>query len=238
MRIAAFSDVHSNLQALSSALEDMAGGSVDLRVCCGDLVGYGPNPDEVIGIIRGGNVPTVMGNYDEGVGFLLEDCGCAYRTPGERETGEESLRWTKENSSEETRRFLRGLPRSMRLEWEGARALFVHGSPRRLNEYLYEDRPEDSLKRMLEPLGVDVLVFGHTHIPYHRVVGGVHMVNVGSLGKPKDGDPRACYSLIDLGDGPGVEFRRVDYPVEETARAITEAGLPRELGEALIRGGE
>ncbi len=125
----------------------------------------------------------------------------------------------------------------MRLEWEGDRALFVHGSPRRLNEYLYEDRPEDSLKRMLEPLGVDVLVFGHTHIPYHRVVGGVHMVNVGSLGKPKDGDPRACYALIDLGDGPGVEFRRVDYPVEETARAITEAGLPRELGEALIRGG-
>ncbi len=210
---------------------------MDLRVCCGDLVGYGPNPDEVIGIIRGGNVPTVMGNYDEGVGFLLGDCGCAYRTPGERERGEGSLRWTKENSSEETRRFLRGLPRSMRLEWEGDRALFVHGSPRRLNEYLYEDRPEDSLKRMLEPLGVDVLVFGHTHIPYHRVVGGVHMVNVGSLGKPKDGDPRACYALIDLGDGPGVEFRRVDYPVEETARAITEAGLPRELGEALIRGG-
>jgi predicted phosphodiesterase len=132
--------------------------------------------------------------------------------------------------------FLRGLPREIRRSVDGWEVLFVHGSPRRINEYLYEDRPESSVLRMLEPLGVDCLVMGHTHVPYHRVVGGFHVVNVGSVGKQKDGDPRARYALIDFG-GISVEFRRVSYPVEETVKALRESGLPEELVKILRDGG-
>lgn len=115
--------------------------------------------------------------------------------------------------------------------------MLVHGSPRRINEYLYEDRPDASLRRMLEPLQVDALVCGHTHKPYHRVVDGVHVINDGSVGKPKDGDSRACYVLITIYEEIGVEFKRVEYPVWSVADEIKEAGLPDSFADALLTGG-
>jgi len=235
MRAAVFSDVHSNLLALEAVMVDAAGRRVDFMLCCGDLVGYGPFPNEVIEALRG--VPTVMGNYDEGVGFDLDDCGCAYTSAEEEVVGARSLKWTREKVTDANKAFLRGLPREIRRGVDGVEVLFVHGSPRRINEYLYEDRPESSVLRMLEPLGVDCLVMGHTHVPYHRVVGGFHVVNVGSVGKQKDGDPRARYALIDFDGGVSVEFVRVSYPVEETVDALRENGLPEALMKILRDGG-
>jgi putative phosphoesterase len=234
MRAAVFSDVHSNLPALEAVLEDALGQSVDFMVCCGDLVGYGPFPNEVIDAVR--EIPTVMGNYDEGVGFGLDDCGCAFTNAEEEAMGRRSLDWTKKRMSDVNKAFLRGLPREFRRSVDGREVLFVHGSPRRINEYLYEDRPESSVVRMLEPLGVDCLVIGHTHIPYHRVVGSFHVVNVGSVGKQKDGDPRARYALIDFDGGVSVEFRKVSYPVEDTIGALMDSGLPMELVEIFRTG--
>jgi putative phosphoesterase len=235
MRAAVFSDVHSNLPALEAVMGDASERSVDFMVCCGDLVGYGPFPNEVIEALR--EVPTVMGNYDEGVGFDLDDCGCAFTSVEEEAVGMRSLEWTKEKVTDVNKAFLRGLPREIRRGVDGVEVLFVHGSPRRINEYLYEDRPESSLLRMLEPLGVDCLVMGHTHVPYHRVVGGFHVVNVGSVGKQKDGDPRARYAVIDFSGGVSVEFVRVSYPVEETVEALRERGLPEALVKILRDGG-
>ena len=204
-------------------------------VCCGDLVGYGPFPNEVIEAVR--EIPTVMGNYDEGVGYDLDDCGCAFTSAEEEAVGMRSLEWTRNTVSDFNKAFLRGLPREIRRSVDGVEVLFVHGSPRRINEYMYEDRPESSVMRMLEPLGVDCLVMGHTHVPYLRVVGGFHVVNVGSVGKQKDGDPRARYALIDFDGGVSVEFRRVGYPVEETVDALLGSGLPLELADIFRTGG-
>ncbi len=235
--MAVFSDVHSNIQALRNVLADIREQNPDAVYCLGDLVGYGPRPNEVVSLLKTLEVPTVMGNYDDGVGYERDDCGCAYTTTQEKLDGQASIDWTTRAVTPENKEYLRGLEKSITVEAGGRRLLLVHGSPRRVNEYLYEDRPEASLRRMLEPLQIDVLVCGHTHKPYHRVVDGVHVVNDGSVGKPKDGDPRACYALIIVAEEIRVEFRRVDYPVQSVADEIRGVGLPAAFAEALVTGG-
>jgi len=200
-------------------------------------VGYGPRPNEVVSLLKELEIPIVMGNYDDGVAYERGDCGCAYTTKEEKADGQESIDWTTRVVTKANKEYLRGLEKQITVEADGRRLLLVHGSPRRVNEYLYEDRPEASLRRMLEPLQVDVLVCGHTHKPYHRVVDGVHVINDGSVGKPKDGDPRACYALITVADGIEAEFRRVEYPVLSVADEIREAGLPEAFADALLTGG-
>lgn len=233
MLLAAFSDVHGNRHALEAVLADIRQHSPDFIVCLGDLVGYGAFPNEVIETIRAASISTVMGNYDDGVGFDKEECGCAYTDPADIARGDRSLRWTQQVVTAENKAWLRSLPRELRFEVEGRRILCVHGSPRRINEYLYEDRPERSLERMLAGLGADVVLCGHTHLPYQRSVGRVDLINVGSAGKPKDGDPRAGYALIELGDQVRASFPRVEYEVEAAARAIEATDLPHEFAEAL-----
>jgi len=205
--------------------------------CLGDLVGYGPRPNEVISLLKTLEIPTVMGNYDDGVGYERGDCGCAYTTTQERMDGQVSIDWTTRTVTQANKEYLRGLEKSIMVEAEGRRLLLVHGSPRRINEYLYEDRPKASLNRMLESLNIDALVCGHTHKPYHRVVDGVQVINDGSVGKPKYGDPGACYALISVAAEIEVEFRRVEYPVQSMVDEIEEAGLPEGFAESLLTGG-
>jgi diadenosine tetraphosphatase ApaH/serine/threonine PP2A family protein phosphatase len=114
----------------------------------------------------------------------------------------------------------------------------VHGSPRKVNEYLYEDRPDNSLERLLDLVESDVLVCGHTHIPYHRILpSGRHVVNAGSVGKPKDDDPRACYAVLEAnGSGLRVEFIRVPYDVERAAKSIEATEMPDEFAQMLREG--
>jgi len=234
MLIAAFSDVHGNLHALDAVLGDIAQRGADRVVCLGDLVGYGAFPDEVIARVRAEGIATLAGNYDDGVGFDREDCGCAYRTAQERALGDASLRWTKAAVSDEHKAWLGSLPREIRMDVAGKRLLCVHGSPRRINEYLFEDRPQASLERIVAAAEADVMLAGHTHLAYHKTVGGAHLINVGSAGKPKDGDPRAGYALVEVGEAVSATFPRVAYEVEAAARAIEAAeGLPDEFARAL-----
>lgn len=238
MRVAIFSDVHGNLPALDAVLNDIMVQRVDRVYCLGDLVGYAPFPNEVIDIIRREGIPTIMGNYDDGVGFDRDECGCAYREPEERRLGDLSLQWTKAHVTPENKAFLRSLHREIRFEADGKKFLLVHGSPRRINEYLFEDRPLSSFRRLAETVQADVVVYGHTHRPYAKEVGGVIFVNDGSAGKPKDGDPRACYALIQVRNGRvTVDFRRVAYDVAAIADAIRQSDLPDQFAEQLERGG-
>ncbi len=200
MLLAAFSDIHGNRHALEAVLTDLRAHHPDRVVCLGDLVGYGAFPNEVIDALRAADFPTITGNYDDGVGFDREECGCAYTEPADIERGDRSLRWTQAQVRPENKAWLRSLPRELRFEAAGRRVLVVHGSPRRLNEYLFENRPETSLERMFASLEADVILCGHTHLPYHRRIGGVDLINVGSVGRPKDGNPRACYALVELGE--------------------------------------
>lgn len=233
MRIAIFSDIHGNLQALEAVLADIDDQQVDAVFCLGDLVGYGASPNEVIGRIRAKGFPTVVGNYDDGVGFDRDDCGCAYREESERERGQRSLMWTRAHVTAQNKEYLQTLVPEIRFEMDGKRVLLVHGSPRKINEYLFEDRPLSSFQRLAASSDADLIVFGHTHKPYVKDVDGVRFLNVGSVGKPKDGDWRACYAILD----PEVTFRRVPYDVAAAAAAIRATDLPHEFALDIESGG-
>jgi putative phosphoesterase len=238
MRLAILSDIHANHPALLNVIDDIETQRIDVTYCLGDLVGYGPHPNRVIDTIRDMGYRTIMGNYDEGIGFEKGGCGCAYITDEERSNGQKSIEWTTESVTPDNKEFLRNRRDRIEFTVDGYRFLLVHGSPRRINEYLYEDRPSASLRRILEPLEIEVMVCGHTHKQYHRQVDGIHIINDGSVGKPKDGDPRGCYAIIDTDGGISVTFRRVEYPAERVAEEIIKAGLPRAYAEALLTGGK
>ncbi len=233
MRIALFSDIHGNKHALEAVLEEIDRVRTDAVYCLGDLVGYGAYPNEVIELIRGRAIPTIMDNYDDGVGFDKDDCGCAYKGAEMRHLGDISLQWSKEQVTAENKAFLRSLHSNIRFEAAGKRVLLVHGSPRKINEYLFEDRPLFSLERIARESEADLLAFGHTHLPYQKDVLGVRFVNDGSVGKPKDGNTRAGYALVEIGDGIDVTFRRVAYDVAAAAAAVRAAGLPTLFADLL-----
>jgi len=227
--IAIFSDLHGNLAAGEAVLAAIDAEAPDAAYCLGDLVGYGPLPNETAALIRGRGIPTIMGNYDDGAGFDRDGCGCAYTDAGEEARGQRSLMWTRRATTDETKAYLRTLVPEIRLEVEGVRLRLVHGSPRKMNEYLFADRDERSLERIARGADCDVLVFGHTHRPWVREIAGVLMVNEGSVGKPKDGDPRAAWALLTVtaGEPVAVDIRRVPYDVAAMAAAIRAAdGLP------------
>jgi diadenosine tetraphosphatase ApaH/serine/threonine PP2A family protein phosphatase len=178
-----------------------------------------------------------MGNYDDGVGFDLDDCGCVYKDPDDVLRGQQSLLWTRQHTTDESKATLRSLPIQIRLQDRKPTALLVHGSPRRINEYLFEDRPQATFERIAAAAGADVLLFGHTHLPYQKSVGGTLFVNAGSVGKPRDGDPRAGYVILELARRPRVVFRRVGYDVAAAVRAVRESGLPQHFADLLETGG-
>lgn len=235
MSITIFSDIHGNLPALDAVLEDIDNRGLNKLYCLGDLVGYGTFPNEVIATIRDRDIPTIMGNYDQGVGHNSDDCGCAYKTETAKALGQRSIAWSNANTTDENKAFLRGLCSHIRLEMDGLRVLLVHGSPRKVNEYLYEDRPNSSFERILDQAKADVMVCGHTHLPYHKILpSGRHVINAGSVGKPKDGDPRACYVVLEVEDGSvKVEFVRVEYDVMKTVEAIHATTMPFEFASML-----
>lgn len=256
MKIALFSDIHANLPALEAVFEDMERRSPDVVYCLGDLVGYAPWPNEVIAEIRRRGIPTIAGNYDQGIGLHSDDCGCAYKTDKEKAMGAISISYTNEIVKENARQYLRMLPAHLMVKFDfGAEKfnmLLVHGSPRKINEYLFEDRPDDSFLRIMHQADADIMAFGHTHKPYHKELiekgeNGKryrHAINIGSVGKPKDGNARACYVILELDENtsvnsPGsvkVEFIRVEYDVEKAAKAVVSSPLPDEYAEMLRKG--
>jgi len=254
MKIALFSDIHANMPALEACLADIERRQPDQIFCLGDLVGYNIWANEVVQEIRRRGIPTIAGNYDFGIGRCSDDCGCAYKTDEEKANGAVSIAFTNQIMQPAERQYLRELPKHVRVEIEMREGepislLLVHGSPRKINEYLFEDRDEKSLKRILEGANADILCFGHTHKPYHRVLNNGtaselhfrHAVNIGSVGKPKDGDARGCYVLLDVDENSDlkdeksvrVEFVRFGYDVEKAATAVEESPLPAAYAKAL-----
>lgn len=237
MRIAIISDIHGNLPALDAVLADIQTQTFDALYCLGDLVGYAPFPNEVTARIHEMRIPTIIGNYDDGVGFDRDECGCAYRDPVEKERGDRSLMWTRRRVTHDNKAFLRELVKEIRVDVDGKRVLMVHGSPRKMNEYLFEDRPVSSFQRIAASSAADIIVFGHTHKPYTKRVDGVLFVNAGSVGKPKDGDWRACYAILEPAATEPVQFVRVPYDLPAVTAAIRASDLPDEFATDLERGG-
>jgi predicted phosphodiesterase len=248
MRYALISDIHANLPAFQAVYADITRRTdVGAVYHLGDLVGYAPWPNEVVGLIAATGMTGVAGNYDSTVGVDYKHCGCRYEDPRQEELSHLSYAWTRQHVSPKTKAFLAGLPFRIDLlpnggHAAGPRVILVHGTPTLNTVYWGEDRSDDFCLKMASQAGAkagDVLAFGHTHLPWHREVGGIHFVNTGSVGRPKDGDWRAGYVLLDVGRGAvDVEFVRVEYDVESAIRGIQESELPVDFAEFLRTGGQ
>jgi putative phosphoesterase len=256
MRIALFSDIHANLPALEACFESIDQQKPDTIYCLGDLVGYNVWPNEVINAIRRRGIPTIAGNYDQGIGLMRDECGCAYKSDIEKDMGKISIWYTNSIVKFEERKYLRTLPAHIKVEFQlnndKLNLLLVHGSPRKINEYLFEDRDEKSLLRIMEQADADIMCFGHTHKPYHRIMPTAttgnpyyrHAINIGSVGKPKDGTPKGCYVMVTINEDSSttnknavqVEFIRFDYDVEKAAKAVEDSPLPNAYAEMLRNG--
>jgi putative phosphoesterase len=233
--VAVITDIHANLPALEAALERIEALGIETVYCGGDLVGYGPHPDEVCALIRDRGIPAIYGNYDFAIARDMEDCGCAYITQADRELGERSVAWTLAHTGNASKAFMRELPFDLRFAVGASSVHLVHGSPRKVNEYLFEDKPARLFERLAGAEDADVLVFGHTHKPWVRSYGTVRFVNCGSVGKPKDGDPRGAFAVLDARSGSlEVTIERVEYDAEAVAAAVRAAGLPAELADKLV----
>src|ERR687891_482692 len=234
-RVAVITDIHANLPALEAALERIDELVIEDVYCGGDLVGDGPHPNEVGALIAERGIPTIYGNYDYTIGRDLEDCGCAYVDQHDRELGQRSVEWTLAHADERSKAFMRELPFDLRFTVGEAAVHLVHGSPRKVNEYLFEDKPASLYERLAAGEEADVLVFGHTHKPWVRQYGGVLFVNCGSVGKPKDGDPRGAFAVLDASAGSlEVSIERVAYDAAAVAGEVRAAGLPGEFADKLL----
>jgi putative phosphoesterase len=234
-RVAVITDIHANLPALEAVLEAIQRTDLDAIYCGGDLVGYGPHPNGVCALVEERRIPTIYGNYDYAIARDLEDCGCAYRDQHDRDLGQLSVAWTLEHTDQRSKHFMRTLPFDLRFEIDGRSVRLVHGSPRKVNEYMFADKPARTFERIAAGADCHVLVFGHTHQPWVAEYGGVLFANCGSVGKPKDGDPRAAYGVLEIDAGKVVaDIERVEYDVAAVARDVESAGLPGEYAEKLV----
>jgi putative phosphoesterase len=234
-RVAVITDIHANLPALQAALARIDALGVEQIYCGGDLVGYGPHPNEVCALIAERDIPTIYGNYDHATARDLTDCGCAYVDRHDRELGQCSIEWTLAHTNARSKTFMRELPFDLRFEVGATSVHLVHGSPRNVNEYLFEDKPARLYERLVVAEEGGVLVFGHTHRPWVREHGGVLFVNCGSVGKPKDGDPRGAFAVLDASSGElRVTIERVTYDADAVAAEVRSAGLPGEYADKLV----
>jgi predicted phosphodiesterase len=247
MRYALISDVHANLPALEAVLRDIATRErIEATYHLGDLVGYAPWPNEVVEALITRGISGVAGNYDSTTAMSYKHCGCQYEDPRQEKLSHLSYAWTRAHVSARTRTMLGALPFRIDLRPNGGHVagptvVLVHGNQVLNTVYVHENRSDAFLEKMGGALGAragDVVCCGHTHVPWHRVVAGVHYVNTGSVGRPKDGDWRASYVLLDVTEATvAVEIVRVEYDVEAAARAIIASDLPDDFADHLRQGG-
>lgn len=224
MRLAVLADVHSNLHALRVASEMIRERGPDMVICAGDIVGYGAFPDECCSEVERLCALSIAGNHDRSA--VSGDFS------GMNPFATAAMLWTVRRLGDGAKEFLASLEAASRFDAGGLRAAVFHGSPDDPDEYVYEaDVGEETLGRS----GGDIVVMGHTHVPYVKRVGGGLVLNPGSVGQPRDGDPRGSFAVVDTGD-LACEIVRFSYPVEAAAEAILSSGLPRILAERLAVG--
>ncbi|MDY6819026.1 MAG: metallophosphoesterase family protein [Halobacteriales archaeon] len=218
MRIGAISDIHANAVALEAVLEDMP--TVDLTVCAGDVVGYNPWPGECVETVREREIPTILGNHDR---MVVSD-----RNFRGNQMARAGVRHAKETLTEEQLAWLEALPVEARLA--DGRISLVHGHPQDPDHYTY---PAEFRPGLLGD--EELLLMGHTHVQHHEIYSDGMIVNPGSVGQPRDSDPRAAYAVIDL-DARTVDERRVEYDIDTVQEAVRAAGLPERTGRRLAKG--
>ena len=228
MRIAFISDIHSNIHAFERVLEELEKEDVDKIYCCGDIVGYNAFPSECIRLVKEKIDGSVMGNHDYAT--LTGNTGWF------NEYGVEGVNYARRTISEEDMDFLESLETHIYLKVDKLRIYITHGSPRdEIFEYIFPDSRDELLLTLADMAKADVLVMGHTHIPMERRIKGKIFLNPGSVGQPRDGNPKASFMIFDT-ESREAHFKRVSYDIDKTAKAIIEKGLPRFLAQRLYLG--
>ena len=238
MRIALVGDVHANLPALEAVLNHARRQGVEVVWNVGDFIGYGAFPNEVIHRLQEEQALSIAGNYDRKV----------VRFKKKRETWRKkkqaqkflAFQWARATLSKKNLKYLRSLPQERELQVEGQRVLLTHGSPDSASEHLTPDTPEERLRALASGIQADLVVCGHSHRAFVRDVDGVRFINTGSVGRPDDGDPRACYAVLEMRQGADGEYRvrhyRLTYDVERAVAALRERGLPEAFAQMTIQG--
>jgi putative phosphoesterase len=228
LRALILSDIHSNLPAFKAVLEDA--GPVDYIFSAGDIVGYGPWPNECIDLSKELGFNSVAGNHDDAcaTGIIMNFNPYA----------EEAVRITRRLLRAENFEYLARLPRSLKWNLGVHRLTIFHGSPRDpLDEYIFPYTADSVLEAFLQQTSSEILILGHTHIPFFRRFGERLIINPGSVGQPRDSDSRASYMILEEGEEEfGVRVKRVEYPIEPVARKMIEEGFPEVLAQRLFYG--
>ncbi len=243
-RILVFGGIYSNHLALAALLEEAARRQVDAIYCLGDLGGFGPNPEKVWPLLLSGGVRAIQGNYEESLASGREDCNCGYTDPKDNWFAEVSYRYTERNCSPEFKTWMGALPRRRRVRVGDRELLLVHGSPRRINEFLFRSTsPVPFLEVLLDQERADALLCTHTGLHWHRrLPSGRDAINVGVIGRPaNDGDVRVRYAVIEEGDesaegGLAVELAPLAYDHAGLAAEMRSERLPEEFVETVTSG--
>lgn len=257
MKLAIISDIHDNLPALDTVMENIRNQDVDGIYCFGDLVNFAGWDNEVIDLIRSHNIPCVQGNHDEGIGWKKESFPFSFSNKAKEEFGLASIKRVNETIMQPNRKFLQNLPSTIKFEFHVAnqciKIAFVHANPSNNIDCIEPKTSYADLKTLLKKAGTDVLVMGHTHKPFHRILTYEnkenkkvykHAVNVGSVGKPKHSDNRACYVTIEVDESTTLDnpksfrvyFYYINYDVEKVSRKIKKMGLSNAYNEFLKKG--
>ena len=247
-RIALFGGIYSNYLALERAIADAGRRGAEAIYCLGDLGAFGPHPDRVFPLIHEAGIQCLQGNYDDSIGNSLDDCQCGYTDPRDNHFAQISYDYTLANTSAENRQFLRELPPLRHVELHGRQILLCHGSPRKVNEFLWESTtPTHFLELMFQRYSAELIAATHTGIRWQRefpgnVPGAVdrrHFVNVGVLGRPEnDGNTHVWYTMItaDPAGKLAIEFVPVEYDYRRLAREMKAEGLPNEFIATVLTG--
>lgn len=253
MKLAFISDIHANLPALTAVLKHMEEHEPDDIYCLGDLVNFAGWDNEVIDLLRKSDITCIQGNHDEGIGYHRHDFPFSYSNEAQKHFGHLSIQHVNRNISDAHRRYLSELPFMLQLvfrfPFHQIRLAMVHGSVSGNNEYVQKDTPDEYLLEMMDSIDADILIMGHTHIPYHKTIFCEeenrkiyrHAINAGSVGKSKNGSTDACYCIIqihndaDLGvpESVQVHFYSVPYDTQQVIEKIKKEGLPGAYDEYL-----
>ena len=239
-RIALFGGVYSNYLALERAIALANARRVDAIVALGDFGAFGPHPDRTVEILRSSALPAIQGNYEESLASAADDCHCGYTDPRDNEFAQRSYDYTRAKTSPAHVRWMAGLPSHARLSVAGRNVLLCHGSPRKINEFLWETTTSRAfVSRLLDDHGVDAVACTHTGLPWSRFLSpGRGIVNVGALGRPaNDGRTNVWFAILeDHGGELAASFVPVDYDHERLAREMREEDLPAEFVETIETG--
>jgi putative phosphoesterase len=224
VRLAIIADIHSNLPALEVVIEQIAKEGVDQILCAGDIVGYGPYPNEVIERLKGIEITAIQGNHDRAV--------LSHDSSNMNIQAQDAIWWTIDNLKQDGHDYLAQLSSKRSFSWNGLKIGIFHGSPRSDDEYIPEESAEEEL---LDLAKSDFLVLGHTHVPFVKSLDQGTIVNPGSVGQPRDGDPRASLTIYDH-RLRRFEVKRLAYDIDRMAEAMRASGLPSFLSMRLYSG--